>query len=174
MPRALFALVLVAGLALPAAGRAQPYLGAVVAYHEEFDLGVGGFVEIASASWHPSLSVLVEGILFLPEDGRGVDLGYSEFNGNLLYRFEVGTGALSPFALAGFNLARLSFHQSIDVPTDLDFNTSDIEVGVNLGAGVTFTRFPLHPSVGGRFELEGGEGLVLFGNLGLPVGGGGQ
>jgi len=155
---------------LPAPVRAQSSLGAMVAWHDGYDLGLGASAEVDLPSWHPSVSALFEGLIFFPEDGRGADLGYMEFNGGLLYRVDLAGGALSAFALGGVNLARFSFTQSIDDPTDLDFNVADTEIGLNLGGGVTFRGPALEPTVGARLEVEGGEGLVLFGALGLPVG----
>ena len=48
--------------------------------------------------------------------------------------------------------------------------TSDL--GVNLGGGIAFDAGSFRPLVGARFEVNGGDGFVVFATLPFEVGGG--
>lgn len=89
-------------------------------------------------------------------------MSYFEANGSVFYRFEVDSDELSPFAMGGLNIAHLSPGEG---------RVSDTDLGINLGGGVIFLDLgPWCPSVGLKIELGGGDGFVLFGALGFPLG----
>lgn len=145
---------------VPSATQAQVSFGAVGAWHDDFDLGLGGFVGFPLAQLHEDVSGVGEFIYFFPGDEFG-DLTYFEINGNLKYAFSLEDSSLRPFALGGLNIARLS----VDDDTFGDVDASSTDVGLNLGGGLDLGSGGLQPSVGARIELGGGDGFVIFGSI---------
>lgn len=127
-------LALVFVLAPAQHAHAQTYVGPVVAYRDDFDFGIGGFVSVPIPSIAEGLHLLGDLGISFPDDAPGADRSYFEVNGGVPYRFEVDSDDVSPFAMGGLNIARV------------------------------------RPSVGLKIPLRGGEGFVLFGALGFPVG----
>jgi hypothetical protein len=152
---------------LPATTQGQMVAGPVVAYHDEADLGVGAFLIIPIPSIHEDIAVKTDFGFFFPGD----DLSYLEFNADALMRFPIPDNPdVEPFAFAGLGLARVSVHTEEDVEDD-----STTDLGLNLGGGVAFTGVgSVRPAVGLKVELGGGEGFVIFGSLGFPIGGSGE
>jgi hypothetical protein len=96
-----------------------------------------------------------------------VDRSYFELNGGVLYRFPIDSDDVSPFALGGLDIARTKVEGDEVSP---GARVSHTDLGLNLGGGVTFLTGPVRPSVGREIELSGGQGFVIFGALGFPLG----
>lgn len=155
------ALVAVAFAAAPAAVEAQATLGPTVAYHDDFDFGVGAAVGVPIEAINENVGFLGDFVFFFPEpDG----LDYWEINANLTMDFPIEDATVVPFALAGLNIARLSVDAGV-------IEGSDTEMGLNIGGGIKFDVGSLRPSVGLRLELEGGDGFVIFGTVPFVLGG---
>lgn len=160
MARTLRALAVAAALvAVPSFAQAQTTLGPTVAFHNDFDFGVGAALTMPLESVHQNIGLLADVIIFFPEDG----VDYFEINGNLTYDFAVEDSNMVPFLLAGLNVARIS----VDVG---GFSGSNTDMGLNLGGGLKFTAGNLRPMVGLRLEIEGGDGFVLFGSVPFALG----
>lgn len=153
-------------LALSTPAQSQVSFGATAAYHDDFDVGLGPILEFPLPQLHENVRAQGEFIWFFPGDG----LDYFEVNGNVLYDFEVEDQSFTPFVLGGLNLARVSL--DTEGSEFMDYDASSTELGLNLGAGLTFaTESSLRPSVGARVEVSGGEGVVIFGSVLLGGGG---
>jgi hypothetical protein len=178
----LFGTVMVAAtLVLGASSQAQAQdpsftFGPGVAYHDDFDLGVGVWFSTPMASIHEQVSLWGSFIYFFPSEGASfgassVDLKYFEINGGLSYAF-VTEGTIVPFVSAGLNIARASV--DYDGPGeefigDLGSNT---DIGLSVGGGIrTMLGESLTGVAGARLELGGGEGFVIEAGLGFPMGG---
>ena len=85
---------------------------------------------------------------------------YFEINAHATFDFATTSTSVFPFLLAGPHLAR----------TSVDGGGSSTKLGVNVGAGIDFAFDRFRPSVGGRFEIGGGKGFVVFATL--PFSGG--
>ena len=107
----------------------------------------------------------VERVLALFPDCDPADCSFFEINGNVTYDFRLEGSAVQPFALLGLNVARAS----VDAGSLGD--ESNTEIGLNVGGGVAFNVGSLRPSLGGRFEISGGEGFVVFFTLPFEVSG---
>ena len=156
---------------LPTQVSGQFSVGPFLAYHDDADLGIGGFVGIPLPAIDEDLSINPSFALFFP-DHRGndrVDVDYWELNADGVYRFPLENTSITPWALAGINIAHGSV--AVDSGTLLPTAADDTEIGLNLGGGVTFGTGPMAPFAGVKFELSGGEGAVIFGGLSFTVGG---
>lgn len=163
MRKLTFMFALAAAVAIPSTAQAQVSFGALAAYHDDFDLGIGAYVGFPLESVYEGLRGQADFTYFFP-DSDFID--YFEINANALYDIDIES-SVTPFVLGGINIARVS----VDDPTGLGdafgFDASSTEFGLNLGGGVAFDAGSLRPSVGARIELGGGEGLVIFGQLGI-------
>lgn len=160
-------------VAVPSQAQAQNYIGPVLAFHGDYDLGVGAYFSVPMPDWHENLSLLFDAEFWFPgEDFGGVggeaDVSAQTFAAGVAMRFPVEASVM-PFAFG-----QLAYHNvSVDVDTvigDFDFGGSDI--GLHLGGGISFgsTEGGLLPSVGARVELAGGSSFAIFGALGFPLG----
>ena len=147
----------------PAIAQAQTYAGPVVAFHDDFDFGVGAYLSIPMPSWHENLGILVDGEIFFPGD----DVSYFTANGGVSWRFP--GASVTPFAMAQLAIRRWSW--DYDGPGSDLVDTSSTDIGLNLGGGISFPG-ALRPSVGARLEIGDGSGFAIFGALGFPLGGG--
>ncbi len=162
--KTLRALALAAALcAVPAAVQAQgATLGPQIAYHDDFDFGIGAALTMSADVIDPRVDFMADFAWFFPDiDG----LDYFELNGNLLYDFVLEGSTAVPFALGGLNIASMSVDAG-------EFGSADnTEIGLNLGGGVKFNAGNFRPMVGARFEIEGGEGVVIFGTVPFALSG---
>lgn len=149
----LFTLVTV----LPAAVRAQATLGPALAYHDDYNVGIGAGLSVPIQEFDEGVAILADFYYFFPDGG----IDYLELNGNLTYSFPLDRSPVTPFALAGANIS----NTSEDV-TD----ASRTEVGLNLGGGLYFALGRVRPTVGAKIEIGGGRGFLLFGHLPLIIG----
>ena len=157
-------------VALPSEVFGQFQVGPYLAYHDEADLGIGGFVAIPLPTIDENLSIVTDFGLFFPADhgSEVVDVDYWELNANGLYRFPLEDMAFTPWALGGINIAHGSVARGGGPG---DHSSNDTDIGLNLGGGVTFGSGPMVPFAGIKFELAGGDGAVIFGGLTFTVGG---
>jgi len=158
MRKLLCIVALVGMMSAPAAVQAQVEVGPVLAFHDDLDFGVGGFVAIPVPSLNPNLAIVPNFIYYFPEFFDAF-----EINGDVIYNFPVSADSpVVPWAMAGLNILRLS-----------SGSLSNTEIGLNLGGGVNFvTSSSLSPFAGAKFEIQDGSGFVIFGGIGFAVGGG--
>lgn len=149
-------------LMAPGQAEAQVTLGPTVAFHEDADLGIGAMVGFPVPALAEGIGFLGDFTVFFPDQDN---VNYWEINGNLTWDIPVENPAIAPFLLGGLNLARAS----TDVVGGEDF--SNTEIGLNLGGGIRFDAGTLEPLVGARFEVDGGEGFVIFAALPFSLGG---
>ena len=124
------------------------YLGPQIAFNDDADFGIGVGLEFDLPSIDPNLSYMGDLTFFFPD---GFD--YFEFNANLAYDFDVGDGSVTPFALSGLNVGRLS--------GEGESNFENTEVGLNIGGGVKFDAGSVSPRIMGRFDLFSKESFTL-------------
>lgn len=137
---------------VPVGLEAQAQLGPTLALHDDFDFGIGATLGFRAPGIGEPVGFMGDFLIFFP-DRDGLD--YLEFNANLTYDFPLEDSPIVPFALAGLNVARVSGDAVIN----------DTSVGVNLGGGIVFNAGSFRPAVAGRFEVNGGEGFVIFATL---------
>ncbi len=172
MRRLIFALVAVAALStIPASASGQVQVGPFAAFHDEADLGVGAFVGIPVPEIHEDISFIGNFGYFFPDKHHsGVrDSDYWETNANLMFRFPLEDPRFTPWVMGGLNVAHWSWDDEGEGVRDSEGTNTDI--GLNLGGGVTFGTGTTLPFAGVKFELDGGEGAVLFGGVSFVVGG---
>lgn len=145
----------------PAQAQAQLRVGPTVAFHDDFDFGVGAMVGFGLPALGDGVNFLGDFTYFFPDVDN---FDYLELNGNIAADIPIEGSAVAPFVLGGLNVARVS----VDNPTLGD--ASNTELGLNLGGGIRFAAGALEPMVGARVELSGGEGFVLFASLPFNVG----
>lgn len=101
-------------------------------------------------------------VYFFPDSDFGIDFNWFDINLNANYLFEVSNPDVVPYALAGVNIAIVSFDlNEIMIPGLTD--DTETEVGFNIGGGVDFL-------VG--FVTVFGEMRYALGNDQLVIGGG--
>lgn len=156
----------IACIAAPAGVSGQVTITPTASYHQDFDFGVGAQASIPLEDWYPNLSGYAELGYFFPDSGvRGVDLTYVEINAGLRLPFPADGRSVTPFALAGVHVARVSASAGGESAA-ADGNGITVGGGLQLGG----TSSSVRPEVGARFEIGGGEGFVLFGGIAFPVG----
>ena len=154
------ALVALALFTIPSGIQAQATLGPAVAYHDDFNLGIGAALNVPIQEFGRGVAVLADFFYFFP-DG---DVDYLEINANLTYTFprdEVESSFFAPYVLAGLNVANLSTDLADSGTTELDFN---------LGGGAYFDLGSFRPNVGVKIEVNGGSGFVVFAHLPFVIG----
>lgn len=140
------------GVADSAAAQPRPdfRIGPQLSFANDADFGIGGRVEVGV----PASNVFVTGSfdLFFPP-GNNVD--YWELNGNLGYQFPLtSTSDVVPYVAGGLNLAHAS------VPAG-----SNTDVGLNLLGGGRFPLQAVSLFFELRFEVKGGEQVVITGGV---------
>lgn len=150
-------------LANPRAAEAQVQIGPTLAYHDDFDVGLGGTLNVQMPALGDRIGFMADVLVFFP-DVEG--LNYLEFNGNVTYDFPLTNENVRPFVLVGLNVARAS----VDAVGAIE-GGDNTEIGLNLGGGMAFDLAAMRPTVGARLEVSGGEGLVLFLTVPFEVGG---
>ena len=160
------AIVLLA-LSIPGRTSAQARIGPYLAYHDDADLGIGGFVTVPLHSLDENLSFAGDMGVFFPDHwgGRTHDVSYWEINADGLYTFPLEEYSFTPWALVGVNIA----HWSVGRDAFERPSVEDTELGINLGGGLTFGSGPFRPFAGVKIELDGGRGGVLFGGLSFAL-----
>jgi len=160
-------------LAIPAQARAQLVIGPGIAWHDDFDLGVGVWGVTPLPSLHENMSIGGDLGFFFPDCGgaSGIDCSYFEINANLIYSFAGEDMPVTPFVLGGLNIARFSVDTNVDLPLGFSYGASSTDVGLNVGGGISFGSGDggIQPVAGAKLELGGGEGLIIFGGIGFPL-----
>jgi outer membrane immunogenic protein len=161
MKKLLCAMALAGLLGSATGASAQVQAGPLLAYHTDAEaVGIGAFVGIPIASI-PGLAIAPDFLWYFPD-------GYDFFaiNGDLSYTIEVSPDSpVVPFVFAGLNIARFSYD---DVPAG--FDSSNTEVGLNLGGGVNFQAGSLNPFVGAKFVIQDNTWFVIAAGLSFQVG----
>lgn len=152
------AAIVISAALVAAPASAQVHFGPQVSLADDVDVGLGGRL-VAGVPDYTGLEFAGTFDVFFPQ-GPG---DYWEINANLLHNFELaGTAAVRPYAGGGLNLAR--FDRGGEIPGD-----DETELGLNLVGGTKFaTEHSATPFVELRFEIEGGEQVVVTGGLLLP------
>lgn len=162
-------LATVALMAVGAAGAEAQRFGVQANYGTDFDFGVGARVEIPVAFTSTgtfSQTFLIGSFDYFfwdCEAGDDIDCSYWEVNANAAV--PIAASGINPYVGAGLNIARISFDTDVNIP-GFDFGASATEVGLNILGGLRFPLGGMSAYGEGRFELGGGEQLVLtFGIL---------
>ena len=174
MRRLMFAFIAVAALSaitFPASASGQVQVGPFAAFHDEADLGVGAFVGIPVPEIHEDLSFVGDFGYFFPDKHHNGtrDWDYWEANANVMFRFPLEDARFTPWVMGGLNVAHWSWTDEGE--GDSGSGGSDSDIGLNLGGGVTFGTGAALPFAGVKFELDGGEGAVIFGGVSFVLGG---
>lgn len=151
----------------PNAVEGQIYLGPEVAYHDDFNFGIGAVVEFDTPSITPGMGFWGDFIIFFPGDNQD----YFEFNANLTYDFPLEDAPVVPFALAGLNIGRWSYDAGDIDPEFGVGDTSSTDLGFNLGGGVQFQAGSFNPRAGIRVTIADNTGIVFFASLPFQVAG---
>jgi hypothetical protein len=123
-------------------------------------LGARGVFSLRSLVNERGLDLVASFDYFFPDEGAGADVEYWELNGNVTYLIPNVKGSLAPYVGSGLNIA----HGSVDASGV--GSQSDTEAGLNLLGGTRFrTKGRLTPFAELRFELGGGERVVLTGGI---------
>jgi len=142
---------------------AQTRFGAQLSWGDDdanLGLGVRAAFDLRSLFNTRGLEAVASFDYFFPEQSSGVDVEYWELNGNVTYLIPNVKGSLGPYVGSGLNIA----HGSQDASGVS--SQSDTEAGLNLLGGTRFrTRSKLTPFAELRFELGGGERVVLTGGI---------
>lgn len=151
------ALAALALFTLPSMIQAQATLGPAFAYHDDFKLGIGAGLNVPIQEFGQGVAIMTDFFYFFP-DG---EIDYLEINANLTYSFPLQGSPMTPYLLAGLNVANLS--------TDIG-DSGDTELGFNMGGGAYFALGNFRPDVGLKIEVNGGSGFVVFAHLPFVIG----
>jgi hypothetical protein len=170
MRRLILALGTVATMiTFPANAWGQVQAGPYFAFHDEADFGIGAFVGIPVPEIHEDLSFVGDFGFYFPGDKHQVvEWDYWEANANAVLKFPLEDPRFLPWVMGGLNVAHSK--STVDAEGYLDHSGSDTEIGLNVGGGVTFGTGTTLPFAGFKFELDGGEGAVIFGGVSFVVG----
>ncbi len=154
-------------LALLAAGtataraQARPQFGGQISFANDYNFGIGARISADLQPMIPSatnLGVIGTFDWFFP----GNSVSYWELNGNVVYRFHLTTGTLTPYAGGGLDIA----HWSTSVALAPGATGSFTRVGLNILGGTTFkTGGSITPFVELRGELRSGGQFVVTGGV---------
>ena len=172
MRRLIFALAAVVVLAaIPTGAWGQVQVGPFAAFHDDADMGIGAFVGIPLQEIHEDVSFVADFGYFFPDKHHsGVrESDYWEANADLMFRFPLEDPRFTPWIMGGLNVARWSWTDEGEGVRDSSGSESDI--GLNLGGGMTFGSGTTLPFAGVKFELDGGDGAVIFVGISFVVSG---
>lgn len=156
-----------AGLALATPATANAQMGFVVqgSYGSEVEaLGIGGGVNFGMGSLTAKHGIRAEATFdyFLADD----PLTYWEINGNLLYDLK---SVKNLYLGAGINYAKadvdLGIGEDLCDAFGADCDTGNSDIGLNILGGFKLGTGKAAPFVQARFELGGGEQLVISGGF---------
>ena len=157
-------------LAAPAALDAQVHLGGQLSVADDADFGLGARATFGLPTPTP-LEIIATADYFFPDGAAGVDINYWEINANLVYLFKISGSIVAPYAGGGLNFAHASVSTDlsglgVELPGELSTSErSDSDVGLNLLGGAKFNVGSITPFGELRFELNGGEQVVLSGGV---------
>ncbi len=145
---------------LPGDASAQTEVGPYLAFHDDQDIGVGGFFKVAVPSIEPGLWFGADVGAFFPDDSPGVDREYFELNLDAFWDVPVSDASLSPFVMAGLRIGRTT--AKLDPPGE---DHRDTRLAINAGGGIAFGVGDVRPVAGLKIELGDGSAFVLFGRI---------
>lgn len=156
---------------------AQFAFGPTASFGTDSDFGLGGRVLLGLSGFQiAQRPVSFQGSFdyFLDVDCDPFDCTYFEITPALVMPFP-GSASVTPFVGAGLNWAYFSFDYDDEVPGEVD--DSDSEFGLALLGGIFLPIGTMNGQAEGRFNIGGGEQLVLsfslfFGNVGGSGGAG--
>jgi hypothetical protein len=156
-------------LVMPALSQGQVQAGPYVAFHDEADFGIGAFVSIPVPEIHEDVSFVGDFGYYFPGDRyQVVEWDYWEANADLMLRFPLDDSRFTPWVMGGLNVGHTN--SVVDDEGFLEESGSDTEIGLNIGGGLTFGEGSTLPFAGFKFELDGGEGAVIFAGVSFIVG----
>ena len=130
--------------------------GPQISLGDDSDFGIGARAEFDLKG--PPLTIIGSFDYYFP--GGSVD--YWEFNGNLIYNFDIPSApTVTPYAGGGLNIAHVSWGGSDEFVDD----HSDTRAGLNLLGGARFDAGSIMPFIEMKFEIEGGEQFVVTGGI---------
>lgn len=141
-------------------------VGGQVTFGDDADFGIGPRVEVALPWITSGLRAAASFDYFFPDSGLGDpggDFDYRELNVNVIGDISVPSVTnLIPYAGAGLNVAWES------IPSDGMEGIEERLFGMNVIAGFRFPLVGFTPYVEARYELEGGQQLLVAGGILLP------
>ena len=163
---ALFGIVL-GGMLVAAQVAAQEIkVGGQVTFGDDADFGIGPRAEVSLPWIAPGIRVAGSFDYFFPDSGLGDpggDYDYRELNFNVLGDISLpDVTNLVPYVGGGVNVAWES------VPVDGMEGPEERLFGLNVVAGFRFPLVGFTPFVEARYELEGGQQLLVAGGILLP------
>ena len=169
--------VIVAALATVGASQAdaQIHVGPVVAFANDFDLGVGALAIVPLEELSESLELSGSFLYFFPSEGTDMisgvqsDVDYWEVNGNLGIVIPTDNSSFTPYLGTGLNVGRVSGRVAISGVGET--SETDTHVGLNLFAGVRFGSESTRPFAEARYQIGGGEQFMVAGGVTIPLGG---
>ena len=141
-------------------------IGGQVTFGDDADFGIGPRAQMSLPWIDPGIRVAASYDYFFPDSGfapPGGDYDYRELNFNVIgdVSFPSVTNFV-PYIGGGVNLAWKS------VPSDGMEGPEERLYGMNLVAGFRFAVAGFTPFVEARYELEGGQQLLVAGGILLP------
>lgn len=141
-------------------------LGGQVTFGDDADFGLGPRAQLSLPWIAPGIWVAGSFDYFFPDSGLGDpggDYDYRELNLNVLADISLDRVTnLVPYAGAGLNVAWEK------VPSNGREGVPERLYGLNVIAGFRFPLVGFTPFVEARYELEGGEQLLVAGGILLP------
>ncbi|MCY3600288.1 MAG: hypothetical protein OXN85_10010 [Gemmatimonadetes bacterium] len=140
--------------------------GGQVTFGDDADFGIGPRAQMSLPWIAPGIRVAGSFDYFFPDSGLGDpggDYDYRELNFNVLgdLSFPDVTNFV-PYVGGGLNVAWQS------VPADVGEDSEERLFGMNIVAGFRFPLAGFTPFVEARYELEGGQQLLVAGGILLP------
>ena len=151
--------------AVPAAGQGVKF-GGQATFGDDADFGIGPRAQVTVPGVGSQVWLAASFDYFFPDSGLGDpggDYDYRELNVNVLGDVSLADVTnLVAYVGGGANVAWQT------VPSDEEEETSERLFGLNLVAGFRFPLVGFTPFVELRYELEGGEQLLISGGILLP------
>ena len=157
MLKRLLLIVGIVGMLGTADLQAQVSFGGQVGYANDADLGIGGRVQVGLPM--ERLAFIGSFDWYFPSDRAGVSINYWEINANVKYGIPVNNALFGPYVGSGLNFAHVSLSAE-GFP-----GVSDSDLGLNLMAGTSFNTGRFQPFAELKYEISGGEQLILAGGL---------
>ena len=151
----------------PASAAAQFGIAPQVSWGDDTDIGIGARLALRLPTDLP-LEATASFDFFFPEEDV-IDT-YWEANANVNYQVQGVQSPFVPYVGGGLNVARIEL-RPVDLPGDgTSPGASSTEIGLNLLGGVRYVGTAATPYAEVRFEVGGGEQVVLTGGLIFNVG----
>ncbi|MDX2304245.1 MAG: outer membrane beta-barrel protein [Microscillaceae bacterium] len=135
------------------------HLGGGLIYGTEVEqLGLNGRATFRFGNWR-----IAPGVdYFFPEKSGGLKVTVWSVNVDGNYVFDLPSGLVSPYVLAGLNFTTLTV--KLDDNSLFDEDGSNTELGLNIGGGVDFNLKVVNPFIEFKYVLgEADQGVLAFG-----------